>query len=241
VGFDPGNTPFSFWADGALVGFDIELYQIADVLGVKVEFMPSHGLTCPACSAPDSSTSCLACGTRPYWFASLRLSQPYHRHDGRRDATASHEFATIDGVRRLRPEIRRAARHGQIAATLGDSSLSDAVFIRSRPRRYFSRTGGRSRRLHHARRGRGRETLHPGFAVVVPQPNPVQVPFAFGVALDGEDLADAINQWIVFADSEGAIPRAYDYWVLGQGAKDERPRWSILRDVLGWRRWPVTH
>ena len=67
------------------------------------------------------------------------------------------------------------------------------------------------------------------------------MPFAFGVALDGEDLSDAINQWIVFADSEGAIPRAYDYWVLGQGARDERPRWSILRDVLGWRRWPVTH
>jgi len=30
------------------------------------------------------------------------------------------------------------------------------------------------------------------------------------------------------------IDRAYDYWILGQGAVVKRPRWSIVRDVLGW-------
>jgi hypothetical protein len=45
---------------------------------------------------------------------------------------------------------------------------------------------------------------------------------------------NAVNEWIVFAKSEGAVQRAYDYWVLGKGAEEKRRRWSIMRDVLGW-------
>lgn len=68
--------------------------------------------------------------------------------------------------------------------------------------------------------------LHPEFTVVVPQPDPVKVPTAFGMALAADELANAAN--------EGMVDRAYDVWILGQGAKDTRPRWSIIRDVLGW-------
>ena len=28
--------------------------------------------------------------------------------------------------------------------------------------------------------------------------------------------------------------RAYDYWILGVGAEEEKPRWSVVRNVLGW-------
>jgi ABC-type amino acid transport substrate-binding protein len=62
----------------------------------------------------------------------------------------------------------------------------------------------------------------------------VKIPSAFGLARDADDLADAVNEWVVFATNEGLIQRAYDYWILGQGAEDRGPRWSILRDVLGW-------
>jgi hypothetical protein len=63
----------------------------------------------------------------------------------------------------------------------------------------------------------------------------VKLPYAIGLAPDAERLADAVNEWIVFAQSEGAITRAYNYWILGQGAGRAGPRWSILRNVLGWR------
>ena len=78
--------------------------------------------------------------------------------------------------------------------------------------------------------------LHPEMSVVVPQPNPVKLPYAFGVGLREQDLVDAINEWIVFADRESAVSRANDYWIIGRGAQNTAPRWSILRDVLGWRR-----
>jgi hypothetical protein len=28
--------------------------------------------------------------------------------------------------------------------------------------------------------------------------------------------------------------RAYDYWIMGVGAEEEKPRWSVVRNVLGW-------
>lgn len=80
--------------------------------------------------------------------------------------------------------------------------------------------------------------LHLDYSVVVPQPDPVAVPMAFGVAPGSRDLADAVDERRVdrLRDQRGARTARHDYWVLGQGARDEKPRWSILRDVLGWRR-----
>jgi len=37
-------------------------------------------------------------------------------------------------------------------------------------------------------------------------------------------------------DPANMIDHAYDYWILGKGAEQKRPRWSIVRDVLGWDR-----
>jgi hypothetical protein len=40
---------------------------------------------------------------------------------------------------------------------------------------------------------------------------------------------------VLFAEKAGLIDNNYDYWILGQGAKKTEPRWSIMRDVLGWQ------
>jgi len=69
---------------------------------------------------------------------------------------------------------------------------------------------------------------------MVPQPDPIEISIAYGVALQSQGLAEAINELIIFASNTGEIDRSYEYWILGQGAKDHSPRWSIIRDVLGW-------
>jgi len=57
--------------------------------------------------------------------------------------------------------------------------------------------------------------------VVVPQPDPVKIPTGFGLPLGARDLADAVNEWVVFATSEG--PGAARLRVLGarQGRGEE--------------------
>jgi hypothetical protein len=57
----------------------------------------------------------------------------------------------------------------------------------------------------------------------------------FAVALGADDLARLINEWIVYADNAGIIDQAHAYWITGQGAQTKEPRWSILRDVLGFK------
>jgi len=68
----------------------------------------------------------------------------------------------------------------------------------------------------------------------VPRPTPVQVPMGYMVHPADEDLLTFIENWLVIHRARGTIQRAYDFWILGQGAKPQRRRWSVIHDVLGW-------
>lgn len=43
-----------------------------------------------------------------------------------------------------------------------------------------------------------------------------------------------MNSWIELKKSDGTVQQLYDYWVLGREAEQLGPRWSVIRDVLGW-------
>ena len=244
VGYDATYTPFSFFnAEGELVGFDVELaHSLAQALGVAVEFVPVGWREMPEMLAKKVIDVMPGVWYRPFWFSSVRLSDPYFVgtmallvRDERR-----HEFASIATLQR-----RRGLKIGvpldvtQIRYSLeryfGDADVtfvpleSSAAFLAGRHPELDAY-------LTPAESGAAATLLHPQYSVVVPQPDPVTVPTAFGAALQSLDLVDAMNEWIVFAKSEGTIQRAYDYWVLGKGAETTRRRWSIMHDVLGWGR-----
>ena len=41
--------------------------------------------------------------------------------------------------------------------------------------------------------------------------------------------------WIDVKKKEHTFQRFYDYWILGQqAAANVEPRWSVIRNVLGW-------
>ena len=137
------------------------------------------------------------------------------------------EFASIEALRR-----RRGLKVGvpldtrQLAFSIDRYfGGADAEFVVFKSAGEFFAGGhsGIDAFLMPAEGGAAFTLLHPEFAVVVPQPDPVRLPYAFGLAPDAERMADAVNEWIVFAQSEGMIQRAYDYWVLGRGAEDQAP------------------
>ena len=33
---------------------------------------------------------------------------------------------------------------------------------------------------------------------------------------------------------DGNVDELYQHWILGGGAQPRQPRWSLIRDVLGW-------
>jgi len=242
IGYDTANLPFTFFnMDDELVGFDVELAEnLAQSFGVRAEFVPIEWRQLPELLADGIIDVMPGTWYRPFWFPSLRLSVPYMTgtmglavRDERR-----HEFDSVEVLHRS---------HGlRIGVPLDISQVKYSM------ERYFGNADvefvtlefwqpffeGKHPELDAflvpAEHGAAWTLLHPAYTMVVPQPDPVKVPSAFGLALDAGELTDAVNEWVVFASNEGMIDRAYDYWILGKGAETKRPRWSIVRDVLGW-------
>ena len=59
-------------------------------------------------------------------------------------------------------------------------------------------------------------------------------PFVYAMPRQDEDFAQFVNFWIGLQKSMGRIGDLSSYWIQGEGIIAPTPRWSILRDVLGW-------
>ena len=242
VGYAPSNLPFSFFnIDDELVGLDVELsLELAEALGVRAEFVPIDWTRLPALLADGTIDVMPSVWYRPNWFSLVRLSTPYLtgtmalavRDERRR------EFARVEDLRRSRglkigvPLDVRQVQHS-LERYFGDADVQ-LVLLEFWGSFFEGEHPEIDAFLLPAENASAWTLLHPEYTVVVPQPDPIRIPSAFGVALHSEDLVDAVNEWVVFATSEGTVQRAREYWVLGKGAEDPGPRWSILRDVLGW-------
>jgi ABC-type amino acid transport substrate-binding protein len=52
--------------------------------------------------------------------------------------------------------------------------------------------------------------------------------------MHSSELARLIDTWIDLKRYDGTIQQNFDYWILGLDAEERPPRWSVLRNVLGW-------
>jgi len=109
------------------------------------------------------------------------------------------------------------------------------LVILDSPREFFKAKEGEFDALFYtAEAGSGWTLVYPSFSVAIPRPDVVSVPLAYAMPRGADDLGDYVDTWITLKRKGGAIDRAYRYWILGKGAERKRPRWSVIRDVLGW-------
>ena len=242
IGYDADNLPMTFFnANGDLVGFEVELAeQLAEALNVHAEFIPVEWPEIPRMLRTGEIDVMPGMWYRPYWFDSVQMSEPYFvatiglaTRDERR-----HDFDTLEKI--------NSARGLKIGVPLDKSQIEYSL------EHYFAGTDVEFitigfwqpffEGMHSevdafvmpAEHAASWSLLHPEYTVVVPQPNPVQVPTAFGLALNSDKLAMVVNEWVVYAKNTGIMDQAYEYWITGKGAKKSEPRWSIMRNVLGW-------
>jgi len=242
IGYDPHNLPMSFFnTGGELVGFDVELgTRLADALGLRPEFVPLGWPDVPRMIGHGLVDVMPGVWYRPYWFGKLRLTQPYFTgtvalvtRDERR-----HEF---DSVMRLRQS--HGLRIGvpldvtQIATSMEyyfGGSDAEFVVIEFWSDIFEGRRPELDAFLMPAEHASAWSLIYPQYSVVVPQPDPVGIATAFGVAPQSEELANLLNEWVTYATNVGLTRQAHAYWVTGKGAIRHEPRWSIMRNVLGW-------
>jgi ABC-type amino acid transport substrate-binding protein len=230
-----------FNTEDELVGFDIELGEkMALDLKVRAEFVPIEWGALGDMLQRGEIDIMPGMWYRPFWFSTVRLSEPYYAGtvglvvlDERR-----HDFDTLEKLGRSGPlKIGVPLDSTQLEASMRRYFFGlDVEFVVVEKWKPFfeGEHPDLDAFLLPAEHAAAWTLLHPQYTVVVPQPHPIKVPWAFGLAPQNEPLATVVNEWVIYARDTGLGRSAFDYWIRGQGAKTTEPRWSIMRNVLGW-------
>jgi Na+/H+-dicarboxylate symporter/ABC-type amino acid transport substrate-binding protein len=240
VGYLSEQLPWAFRnADGHLVGLDIDLvHLLAAELGVGLEFVN----VAPAALAPlldDGRLDIVVGGlaVTPERALRTRLTEPY--------MNATLAFVVRDHERRHFATVPLLRQAGALrVATVGlphydnlvRSMLPDVQLIPIKsPGEFFEAPEGwHDALLLSAEGGSAWTLLFPRFSVVVPRPNVVAVPIAFATPRSTPELHDYVSTWVALKRQDGVVRYLYDFWILGRGAQSTEPRWSVIRNVLGW-------
>jgi Na+/H+-dicarboxylate symporter len=240
VGYLPDALPFAFFnARDELVGFDIEMaHHLATELGLRLEFLPvdrarfedqTNSGYCDIVMSGVVLTTRRASRvlfSSPYMDETMGLLVP----DGERD-----QFSSWDRIRALGEitllvpdapyyidKVRERAPRAKLRIA------RDAASLLTSPQGDFDAI------VMTAERGSAWTLIYPQYTVVVPEPGVVKVPLAYPIAARDAFFADFINTWIELKRKDGTVDELYKYWILGQNATPRQPRWSIIRNVLGW-------
>lgn len=247
VCYQPNEYPSAFYNNESppqLVGLDIAMaHRLASRRQLTLEFFPTNSadeaanrLNAGTCdiymrSMPVSAgrTQMFAL-TVPIYTSSIGLIVRDHRRNEFRD------WKTVRAAGEMLQIGVEAA--GESISTMRDI-LPDAKLIRiqdmtEQEEILASGADGIDAIVDMAEEGAAWTVLYPSFSIVVPRPT-IALPVSYAVARGNSGLLEAVNAWIVTEDAKGTIESLYDYWMLGGAKKVERPpRWSIIRDVLGW-------
>lgn len=243
----PDDFPSSFVnSDGQLVGFDIELvHRIARTLDLAIEFLPVRGegkedaarlLDAGVCDL-YASTMPISPGrsemfamTAPVYTSSVGFIVPDH---------ARHAFRRWHTIQDRGASVRLAVPDNPEAIAFARSLLPNAVLLPlsglDHQRRILESGASSVDAIGSlSEEGAAWSLLYPQFTLAVPKPV-VFTRQAIGVARGNESLVRMLDAWIIAETARGTIDTLYRYWLLGQAARSvEPPRWSVLRNVLGW-------
>jgi Na+/H+-dicarboxylate symporter len=241
VGFHPGNMPFTYFSEtGELIGFDVDMAQIlAREMKVKLEFVP-FDYKKMAAQLDAGLFDLIMAGilvTTPR-LEKMTFSAPYMEgticfivRDYRRA-----EFATNEAVQSI-PELKIGIPHETgyfIPKLKAFLPQVDAVQVDSIEEYFTTNKNQLDALLMEAEGGSAWTLRYPKFKVVVPKPAVSKIPIAYAVSSRNPEFAGFMSQWVNLKRDSLEYPMLYDHWILGLDAEPKHPRWSIIRNVLGW-------
>jgi Na+/H+-dicarboxylate symporter len=240
VGYVRDSLPFVFKnAAGELVGIEVDLaHVLARDLGVTLEFARIERDAIPkALSGGKIDIVMGGLLVTPERVLRFHLSKPYMEEtlglvvrDHRRT-----EFDTRKELRQMET-LRIAAVDIPYYINLIQRYLPQAeITIVDTPRVFFNDDGQTYDALvFSAEAGSAWTLVYPQFSVVVPEGRGIKSPVAFGLPTSTPRLERYVNTWVTLKREESTIDALFDHWILGKGAEHTAPRWSVIRDVLGW-------
>jgi ABC-type amino acid transport substrate-binding protein len=76
--------------------------------------------------------------------------------------------------------------------------------------------------------------VYPQYSVALPFPDIINIPQGYAVPLDEPQMRNFISTWVRLKKKDKTIESIYNHWILGKDAKRKKPRWCVMRNVLGW-------
>ena len=74
---------------------------------------------------------------------------------------------------------------------------------------------------------------YPRYTVIMAE-RPTRVPAAYALPRGEPEWQEVVNNWVRLKGADGSIEMLYRYWMMGGATESKAPRWSVLRNVLGW-------
>ena len=242
VGRYASHLPYVFRnEEGDLVGFEVDMARaLAKDLGVKLEFVHigidqkkmadllDRGQVDVVMSGllvtPERARYVRF--TEPYMKSNIAFIVPDHQRE---------LFGSAREIHRLKnPRIGVMNVPYYIEILKGYLPQAKIVLLDS-PRDFFKEKGrDLDAMLYTAEAGSAWTLIYPAFSVAIPQPDVLAAPMGYAVSSDAGDLLGLLNSWISLKRDDKTIERLYRHWILGGGAKKQKPRWSVIRDVLHW-------
>lgn len=237
------DYPSAFFnAAGELVGFDVEMaHRFARQLGVALEFLPVSSVSDAAqrvnssyCDVLMSLISIAPGRTDVFAMTAPVLNEPVGLivHDHLRE-----RFRTWAGIRKL-TGLRLAVADDPISLGLLKQLLPTATPVPYENKRELEQMLAAGAPDVDAVGMFAEEAAawtirYPQFSFVPPTPA-VLIPSGYAVARGDTDLLLYLDTWLLNAKLNGTVDALYRYWMLGQVQATQPPRWSVIRNVLGW-------
>ena len=164
--------------------------------------------------------------TPPYLNSTLGLVVP--DHDRSRFDT-NEELRALGGIRIAAVNLPYYSRFAK-----RNLPLADIVALDSTHEFFQAEPGEFDALLLSAEAGSAWTLIYPRYSVVVPKPRTVTAPIALGLPRNTPQLTDFVETWLMLQRQSGVLDYLERYWIYGEGAQPSEPRWSVIRDVLGW-------
>ena len=240
VGYNPDTIPFSYFnGKGDLVGYDIAMaHHLATALKCKLEFYPveykdvnkqldSGNIDIAMSGLSVSITELTRVDfTRPYMTMTMAfVVKSYHK-----DKFESQKALTKN------KNLRIATTWNSSVIPMIKQYLPEAkIELLKTNQDFFTGKVKADALLISAEAGSAWTLKYPTYSVALPQPLLYKTEAAYAVAKNNPDLLIFLSQWLSLAQLNGVMEKEYNYWILGHNKDNQKSRWCIKTDVLGWK------
>ena len=244
VGYKVAQLPYAFRnEDVKTVGFDVELLnQFAKDLDINLSIIRINKGDDEAKLLANGSIDILIGGNTvtPKRALKVDFSDSYTFHtagiivnDAKRAEFA--ELSAIQAMKTLKLGVGRNKYYQDMVKEYLPNAqlkqLNEPDYVRQFLKGNYKEVDAL---IYSTEAGSAWTMLYSNYSAIIPKGLKLRAPVAFALPKGQLDYVRYMNTWLKLKKENGFQDKVYNYWILGKNPKAQQPRWSVMKDVLGW-------